>query len=230
MRSLTDLAGDLSVPLEQLLTTLRIVATRAGVDELADWAAKELEGYAEDDELPPHRRWHLTITASLHNPMQGFVQDSHVGDLAIAEKYREKATVHCCRDGIGQIEDVLSSNQGGERMAVEHPNLARLINEGPMLGGGWTCTHASATFSAVHLKLVVDRTRQTALKFCLGCEARGVDLQYEEASNPTPPQERKAWMELLKAKTTQVVVRGAWDAARDLIFTAGSAGTTPPTV
>ena len=102
MRSLTDLAGDLSVPTEQLLTTLRIVASRAGVDELADWAARELEGYGEGDELPAHRRWHLTIVASLHNPMQGFVRDTHVGDFAIAKQYREKATVHYCRGGVGQ--------------------------------------------------------------------------------------------------------------------------------
>ena len=224
MRSLTDLAGDLSVPTEQLLTTLRIVASRAGVDELADWAARELEGYGEGDELPAHRRWHLTIVASLHNPMQGFVRDTHVGDFAIAKQYREKATVHYCRDGIGQIEGLLSSNQTGEQMAVEHPNLARLINEGPMLGQGWTCTHASATFSAVHLKIVVDRTRQTALKFCLECEAKGVDLQYEESSDPAPPQERKAWMALLKAETTRVVIRDAWTVVRDLIFTtSGSA-------
>ena len=224
MRSLTDLAGDLSVPTEQLLTTLRIVASRAGVDELADWAARELEGYGEGDELPAHRRWHLTIMASLHNPIQGFVQNTHVGDLGIAKQHREEATVHYCRDGIGQIEGLLSSNRTGEQMAVEHPNLARLINEGQMLGEGWTCTHASATFSAVHLKCVVDRTRQTALKFCLHCEAKGVDLQYEESSDPAPPQERKAWMALLKAETTRVAIRDAWTVARDFIFTApGSA-------
>ena len=56
MRSLTDMAADLAVSTEQVLTTLRVVASRAGLEELAEWAAKELEGYGEKDELPTHRR------------------------------------------------------------------------------------------------------------------------------------------------------------------------------
>ena len=148
MRSLTDLAGDLSISTEQILTTLRIVASRARVGELADWAARELEGYGEDDELPEHRRWHLTIKATLLSPLQ-VIGDAHVGDLAIDKKYREKVTFYCCRDGIGRIEDLLASEES--EMAVEHPNLARFINAGPMRRNGWECTHASATFSTGRL-------------------------------------------------------------------------------
>ena len=50
MRSLTDMAADLDVSTEQVLTTLRVVASRAGLEELAEWSAKELEGYGEKDE------------------------------------------------------------------------------------------------------------------------------------------------------------------------------------
>ena len=78
MRSLTDMAADLGVSTEQVLTTLRVVASRAGIDELAAWAAKELEGYGEKDELPTHRRWQLIIVADLYNPYQAFVPQAHV--------------------------------------------------------------------------------------------------------------------------------------------------------
>ena len=40
MKSLTDLAGNLDASTAQVLTALRIVATRAGVEEIAAWAAK----------------------------------------------------------------------------------------------------------------------------------------------------------------------------------------------
>ncbi len=73
MKSLTDLAGNLDASTAQVLTALRIVATRADVGEITEWAAKELEGYAEDDELPAHRTWKLTIKANLHNPLQGYL-------------------------------------------------------------------------------------------------------------------------------------------------------------
>ena len=81
MKSLTDLAGNLDASTAQVLTALRIVATRADVGEITEWAAKELEGYAEDDELPAHRTWKLTIKANLHNPLQGYLIDVHVGDF-----------------------------------------------------------------------------------------------------------------------------------------------------
>lgn len=222
MKSLTDLAGDLNVSTEQVLTALRIVATRAGVTELADWAAKELEGYDADDELPRHRLWRLSITASMYNPMQAYVSNVHVGDSAIAEKLREKATTHKCRNGIGQIEELLADHKAGEPLAVEHPNLAQLVNSGPIKRRGWNCTQASATFSSVHLRNVVNRARQTALRLCLECEAKGIDLRFE-TGNDTTRGERKAWRDLLKEEGTKVTLRAAWDIARDY-FAGSTAG------
>ena len=218
MKSLTDLAGDLDISTEQVLTALRIVATRAGVEDLAGWAAKELEGYEEDDELPAHRSWGLTILASLHNPMQGFIQSTHVGDFAIDKQHRETVTTYHCRDGVGQIENLLSaqsSEDKGQPLSVEHPNLAQLINRGPMLRrGGWTCTHAAAQFSPMHLSTIVNKARQTALRLCLECENRGVDLQYGETDSTTP-QERKAWLDTLKQEGTRIIIRDVWTTLRD---------------
>ena len=152
MRSFTDLAADLDVSTEQVLIALRVVATRAGVEDLADWAAKELEGYSEADQLPTHRCWELTIVASLYNPYQAFVPRAHV---PIAQEYREKATIYHCRDGIGQIESALSAGRQSEPMGVEHPNLARIVSAS--LQCPWTCVQATAEFSSLHLKTIVDR-------------------------------------------------------------------------
>ena len=212
MKSLTDLAGNLDVSTEQVLTALRIVATRADVPGLAQWAAKELEGYEEEDTLPAHRKWHLTIVASIHNPMQGFVQNTHVGDFAIAPEHREKVTTYHCREGIGQIENTLSTQD--EALSVEHPNLAILINQGPMLGPGWTCTHAAANFSPMHLRTIVNKARQTALGLCLECEAKGIVLQYGSDADASP-EERKAWLDTLKREGTKHIIRDVWDALWD---------------
>ena len=217
MKSLTDLAGNLDVSTEQILTALRIVATRAGVEELAEWAAKELEGYEEEDELPTHRSWRLTIVANLHNPRQGFIQSTHVGDFAIDKQHRETATTYYCRDGVGQIENMLparGSHDESESLSVEHPNLAQFINKGPMLGHGWTCTHAVAKFSPMHLRTIVNKARQTALRLCLECENKGVDLQYG-ADDCTTPEERKAWTDTLKQEGTKLIIRDVWNAVRD---------------
>ena len=219
MKSLTDLAGNLDVSTEQVLTSLRIVATRAGVGDLARWATLELEGYGTDDALPPHRIWGLSIEASLHNPMQGLAQNVQLGESAIDERWRERVTIHRCKDSIGQIEAVLAGIKVGEAMAVESPNLAQLINQGPMKSPGWQCIHASAKFSSVHLKEIVDRARQTALRLCLECEAKDLSLQIE-ADNASLA-ERTAWMNTLKTEALKIIVRDAWDMVREF-FTSGA--------
>ena len=216
MRSLTDMAADLGVSTEQVLTTLRVVASRAGIDELAAWAAKELEGYGEKDELPTHRRWQLTIVADLYNPYQAFVPQAHV---PIAEKYRRTATTYCCREGVGQLEDGLGDKLGNSVTGVEHPNLAEIV--GASLQPGWTCVRAHAEFSSMHLREIVNRSRQTALTFCLECEKKGITLQYYGADDDsrTASEERKTWSDLLRQESTKLALKDIWVVLRDNLFT-----------
>lgn len=211
MTTLTDMAGDLDVSTEQVLTALRIVATRAGVDDLASWAAKELEGYNREDELPSHRIWHLTVVANLYNPYSR-MHMKRVSVFIPNKEHREKATIYRCRDGIGQLERFLAFDNG-KPISVEHPNLAQIV--GLSLNDPWTCSHAHAEHSPVHLRNIVDRARQTALKLCLECEKKGIDLQYFGGGDDTAPRDRKTWLETLKQEGTKAIVRGVWNALRD---------------
>ena len=46
----------------QLLNIVRVLSVRSQTDELAQmetWAAKEVDGYEDGDELPEHRVWQL---------------------------------------------------------------------------------------------------------------------------------------------------------------------------
>ena len=210
MKSLTDLAGNLDAPTAQVLTALRIVATRADVEKLIKWTERELEGYQEDDELPSHRIWKLTIKASLHNPLQGYITNVHVGDFAIDKKFREKMTTHYCLDGIWQLEQMLS-NREDKKFGAEHPNLATMINVSKNgISDGWTCTHATAEFSPMHLINVVNHARQTALKFCLECEKKGIDLRWGEDDN-TASEDRAKWFKLIKEEATKIMLKSTWE-------------------
>ena len=209
MKSLTDLAGNLDSSTAQVLTSLRIVATRADVEEVVEWAAKELEGYQMEDDLPPHRSWSLTIKANLVNPIGRAMMGVHMGDLAIEEQHRKTVTICYCRDGIEQIEGMLSEERK-QILGVEHPNLAQLINAGPMIEKGWTCTHAIAEFSPIHLRTIVSKARQTALGFCLECEKNDVDLRWGDDEH-TAPGERSKFLEMIKAEGTKLILRTAWE-------------------
>lgn len=210
MKSLTDLAGNLDVSTAQVLMALRIVATRADVGDLIAWTEKELEGYRNEDELPSHRIWKLSIKASLHNPAQGYIKNVHVGDLSIDKEFREKVTTFYCFDGIWQIEEMLS-NQEDEIFGAEHPNLAQIINASKNhISDVWICTHATAEFSSGRLKNVVNHARQTALKFCLECEKKGIDLRWGEDDN-TSSEERAKWVQMIKEEGTKIALNSTWD-------------------
>ena len=214
MKSLTDMAGDLDTSTAQVLTAIRIVATRAGVTEVAAWAASEMEGYGLEDELPAHRIWKLSIVGNMYNPAQGSsISDFHLGDLSVAERHRDKVTIYHCRDGIGEIERMLPSSNDRE-WAVEISNLAMLINTGPAIKKGWTCTHAWAKFSVFHLEIVVGKARQTALRLCLECEAQGIELQW--APDDANEEERKKWGIVLREEGTKAAIRAAWEAIKVL--------------
>ena len=218
MRSLTDMAGDLNTSTAQVLTALRIVATRAGVEDLAEWATKELEGYEAGDDLLPHRVWRATIVGSLHNPMQGFLTDVHLSDFAIAEQHRKEATTFHCRQGIAVIESSLRTDEGRKRnFEISQPNLAMLVNTGPMSNESWTCTKASARFSRILLEDVVNKARQTALRLCLECEGQGIELQWSEGGE-TSQEERAQWRRTLREEGTRVALRAAWEPIRGMLM------------
>ena len=216
MKSLTDMAGDLDTSTAQVLTAIRIVATRASVPALAQWAAKEMEGYDNDDELPAHRIWNLTIVGNLHNPMQGFLQNVHLGDYAIAEEIRQRATTFRCQESVGDIETMLNNSNNGT-FGSENPNLVHLINTGPMGNDGWTCTHAFSQFSRARLQSVVTKARQTALKLCLECEENGIELQWGGAEDATP-EDRARWLDSLRDEGTRVVLRATWESIRAVLM------------
>lgn len=208
MKSMTDMAGDLDTSTAQVLTAIRIVATRAGVTEVAAWATKEMEGYELEEELPAHRIWKLSIVGNMYNPVQGVIPGFHLGDLSIAKQHRDKATTYYCRDGVGEIERMIQSDDDQE-CAVESGNLATLINMGPTIKKGWICTQAWAQFSVFHLETVVSKARQTALKLCLECEVRGIELQC--MPNDADEVERKKWRTVLREEGTKVAMRAAWE-------------------
>ena len=224
MKSLTDMAADSSVSTEQVLVALRVVAARAGITELADWAAKELEGYEANEELPPHRIWSLTITGSLHNPVQGLIKNALLGDMAINHEYREKVTRFHCRSGIGELEAIVTARKDQTPLGAEHPNLAELINREPRASPGWVCVEARATFSPLHIMGVVNKARQTALNLCLECESRGIALEYYDGSTESNSENRDSWLKTLKDEGTKIIIRDAWTKVSEFFLSMGTAG------
>ena len=138
---------------------------------------------------------------------------SHV-QVPIKEEFRETATIYHCRSGIGELEHGLASTDDPAAVsAVEHPKLAQIV--GASLRHPWTCVQATAEFSPLHLKTIVDRARQTALKLCLECEKKGVTLVYFGGDDESTilSRERDEWMDTVRKEGTRAVIREAFGIA-----------------
>ena len=223
MRLLTDVAADHDTSVAQVLTAVRVVGMRAGVQDLAAWAAKEAGGYAQDDELPAHRIWNLSVVATLHNLAVGVMPNVHVGTLALPEQHRQSATTYRCRDAVGDLEVLLADKSGmGEPMGVEHPELAQLVNAGPLVSEGWACTRADAQFSPIHLMNVITQARQTALTLCLECESNGIELHWL-GNEADETEEYRRFLQTLRDENTREGIRAVWSVIRAALFAAAGA-------
>ena len=165
----------------QLLNILRVLSVRGQNDDLAQieaWAAKEVDGYEDEDELPGHRVWQLEVRATLHNPMQGVASNVLLPPTILGEKW-EEITTYFCRTGVTTIERSLGwtqerGTQGG-MLAVEHPHLLQLLQQAE--GVIWNCLDAEARFSSAHLLDVVETARARVRSFALECERSGLLIE-----------------------------------------------------
>ena len=80
---------------------------------------------------------------------------------------------------------------------------------------------ARAEFSSMHLREIVNRSRQTALTFCLECEKKGITLHYYGADDDsgTASEERKTWLDLLRQESTKLALKDICIVLRDNSFT-----------
>ena len=219
MKSLTDVVADHNTPVSQILTAVRVVAARAGVPDLADWASREAGGYANDDELPAHRTWRLTVTASLLNPYRGILSNVDIGTVAFPEQFRE-ATIYRCLDGVGDLETLLRGiGPEPTPLSAEYPDLASLVNSSRMTNEAWKCVKATALFSPVHLMNIVTKARQTALTLCLECESKGIELRWLGNEDDESGSYRQ-WLRTLRDENAKEAIRTVWTGLRKALFAA----------
>ena len=216
MREMSDVLADTKVGMVDILLNLQVSATRAGNHEMAAWAAKEGTGYAENDELPTHRIWPLSIEATLHSGLQ--VTTVQVPHIWLPEEQREAVTTFKCRTGMGGIERMLRGGEGHTGMLeVPHPNLPAVIQEKLPLTEGTVCIGTAAKFPIGHLADVATMARQTALTWCLKCEEEGEGIVWPEDQKEEAEQ-RRQWRERMKEEGAIEVIRGvskaAWEIAK----------------
>ncbi len=91
-------ALDDSVPIDSLLRRVKAVAALLDLDELAQWADRELYGYQAEDEIPPYRM--MTGELQARSPFRGWEPVKWQ-----SQEMRRRISTQKIWDSIGEIWD-----------------------------------------------------------------------------------------------------------------------------
>ena len=118
---------DHRTPIGDLLRKVITFGGQAGSAELRDWAARELRGYAGDDEVPPYRQ----ITAPLQMDavtMRGFVENKTLSPMQLPDFARDHITNDVdLRMGIAEIDRLARECRRGDVVKLGPPGSQELV-------------------------------------------------------------------------------------------------------
>lgn len=140
MTSLRTRVLDDEASLASLLRACLMLGKRTHADQLSTWAKQELQGYAEESELPQYRR----ISAPLYAKVQTGYVTTHqiVTKFHLPESLREYVPESVdLRQSIDEIEQMGSGEDG---------STYTMSSNGMVLAAGmWTTAHGRAPFQAI---------------------------------------------------------------------------------
>ncbi len=97
------------------LVKARILASRLGNAQLAQWCKHELSGYPDDVEVPPYRQISLVLNANVANGAYRY-KNHPLPTFHLTDEQRDHLTKSNVRDGVTAIQSWL-----GKQVAVQFP-------------------------------------------------------------------------------------------------------------
>jgi len=188
LSKMIDGAADGSESLTSLLRQVKVLGSRIGADELADWATKELLGYGVDDEVPAYRG---PLSLPVVGTWAGFggrrITNQPISSVGLDEGFRSGLFDRTMREPVAELEALatgdddpgmmwdpfaltvyerkVASGEGGARIAMMNLVEARLVLPRTVLVG------------------VLDAVRNQVLELALALERVSSDVG--EPDGPT---------------------------------------------
>ncbi|MFZ0872696.1 MAG: hypothetical protein WAM90_18430 [Rhodanobacter sp.] len=173
MKVIEDLIDQLSKAdcrIEDALIQAQVLAHKLGDTDMAAWVASELEGYPDNDSVPPYREVRLQITGNVTNGYwQHNAQPLVLG--ALEPEVREWLTLRKTTEGVGAIEQwVVKDNDGGNLCVTVSPEICHVISkaytEGCYVQSAWGRPAAGA------FRQILTQVRTRLLAFALDLHDR----------------------------------------------------------
>ena len=113
MNLLDEIQADLmneTVGISKTLRKARVLAHGIESPELAEWVELEMGGYPNDDSVPSYRHFSLPIFGTFHSAFQNRTIEAEIPTSNFGEPVREVLSARSICEGVGAIEDMLTSN------------------------------------------------------------------------------------------------------------------------
>ncbi len=191
MTLLEDIQNSAIDPGSDLGTILRkckVLAARLGSQSLEDWILFESNGYPEEAEIPPYRKWPIMIKGNFSGPFGSGAKNIPIPTVAIPKEVRESYTVYKCTQSIASIESSINDCSSGI-LTLRMENLEIIL--GGNVFESQHCYAAWGEFGVGNFIEVVNTVRNKVLDFCLALwkeDPRAGELAEKSAAPMIQPQ------------------------------------------
>jgi len=165
---LREIQADLASKDAHATTVLRkckILASRLGSDDFAQWVEWELNGYPESQPTPEYRRLTIAYYASFMNSAWRLPKQP-VPLQVVPEKQRDSFQYIEFRDGIAKADSFTRANKGA---VIQRPELIFAL-QGNMYPD-MNCQGVWGEISGIEFEQLISAVKNRILDFCLKIEA-----------------------------------------------------------
>lgn len=188
LQDIQDSATGSNTPLSDLLRKCLVLAARLKSNNLKNWVEKELNGYANNDNLPKYRILHVNSYGYFCGPFQSGWRNAPIPPSCIPENLRKLATTHYFIGPVSALEDLVRGQTSGNLQSPWDPDMTALVGE--QIYEGMNCLSAWRMIPRNSIVGVLDTIRTRILNFVLEIESQYPDAGEATSGKEPVPQER----------------------------------------
>ena len=184
LREIQAATTDQNVDISNLLRKAKILAARLGNPEFEVWVDNELNGYTDQESVPPYRILPVTAKGTLSNGFYTW-NDFHIMTTFLPEKFKDWGERCYLRQPIATIASL------AQRTSLSIPWPAELAAKyGAQGTNDWQCIKAWSQVNPDDVRGVLDTVRTRLLSFSLRLEAQSPRAGEPDSEPEQIPPER----------------------------------------
>ncbi|MBA5248974.1 MAG: hypothetical protein FE834_05495 [Gammaproteobacteria bacterium] len=169
LRNIQESAIDANEPISVLLRQCKILAARLGSPEFKNWVEYELNGYAENDDIPKYRIMTVMCKGHFVGPFGSSLNNVEIPSRSIPEDFREGLFTSYLILPISAIESLIDSSNNGTIAECWSTDITAVV--GAEIYQEMNCLQAWKVIPVNTLVGILDMIRNKVLDFVLEIES-----------------------------------------------------------